>query len=66
MARDSRNKSGGDPSEAMQRRLREAAFLLLAPVAVYLFLCLITYSTDDPGWNHAAAHAQQVQNLGGA
>ena len=50
----------------MQRRLREAAFLLLAPVAVYLLLCLITYSTDDPGWNHAAAHAQPVQNLGGA
>ena len=66
MARDLRNKFGSDPSEAMQRRLREAAFLLLAPVAVYLLLCLITYSTDDPGWNHAAAHAQPVQNLGGA
>ncbi len=66
MARDSRNKSGGDPSEAMQRRLREAAFLLLAPIAVYLLLCLVTYSTDDPGWNHAAAQAQQIHNLGGA
>jgi S-DNA-T family DNA segregation ATPase FtsK/SpoIIIE len=66
VARDPRNKFGSDPSEAVQRRLREAAFLLLAPVAVYLLLCLITYSTDDPGWNHAAAHAQPVQNLGGA
>jgi S-DNA-T family DNA segregation ATPase FtsK/SpoIIIE len=66
VARDSRKPTGGDPSAAMQRRLREAAFLLLAPVAVYLLLCLVTYSTDDPGWNHAAAHAQQVHNLGGA
>ena len=66
MARDSKNKSGGDPAEAMQRRLREAAFLLLAPIAVYLLLCLVTYSADDPGWNHAAAQAQHVNNLGGA
>jgi S-DNA-T family DNA segregation ATPase FtsK/SpoIIIE len=66
VARDSRKPSDGDPSAAMQRRLREAAFLLLAPVAVYLLLCLVTYSTDDPGWNHAAAHTQQVHNLGGA
>jgi len=66
VTRDSRNKSGSDPSEAMQRRLREAAFLLLAPVAVYLLLCFVTYSTDDPGWNHAAAQAQQTHNLGGA
>ncbi|MBS0557040.1 MAG: DNA translocase FtsK 4TM domain-containing protein [Proteobacteria bacterium] len=50
----------------MQRRLREAAFLLLAPVAVYLLLCLLTYSADDPGWNHSAAQAQGIHNLGGA
>ncbi|MBS0571307.1 MAG: DNA translocase FtsK 4TM domain-containing protein [Proteobacteria bacterium] len=49
----------------MQRRLREAAFLLLAPVAVYLMLCLLTYSAEDPGWNHAAAQAAGIHNLGG-
>jgi len=42
-----------DSGAAMQRRLREAAFLLLAPVAVYLLLCLFTYSPQDPGWSHA-------------
>ena len=66
MARDSKIKSGTDPAEAMQRRLREAAFLLLAPIAVYLLLCLLTYSANDPGWNHAAAQTHEVSNLGGA
>jgi S-DNA-T family DNA segregation ATPase FtsK/SpoIIIE len=50
----------------MQRRLREAAFLLLAPVAVYLLLCLITYNPDDRSWSHAAAATAQVHNLGGS
>jgi len=66
VARDSKIKSGSDPAEAMQRRLREAAFLLLAPIAVYLLLCLLTYSANDPGWNHAAAQTHGISNLGGA
>ena len=66
MARDSKSKPGTDPAEAMQRRLREVAFLLLAPVAVYLLLCLLTYSPEDRSWSHAAGGAVQVHNLGGA
>jgi hypothetical protein len=35
--------------EQWHKRLREAAFLLLLPLAVYLFACLLTYSAEDPG-----------------
>ncbi|HEX4480427.1 MAG TPA: DNA translocase FtsK 4TM domain-containing protein, partial [Rudaea sp.] len=49
----------------MQRRLREAAFLLLAPIAAYLLLCLVTYDGSDPSWSHAASATQHVHNLGG-
>ncbi len=65
MARDPKAKTG-ESGDALQRRLREAAFLLLAPVAVYLLLCLFTYDPGDPSWSHAAGRATQVRNLGGA
>jgi len=64
VARDSKSKTNDDSGAAMQRRLREAAFLLLVPVAVYLLLCLITYSPDDPGWSHAG-QTDHLRNLGG-
>jgi len=63
VARDPKAKSD-ESGEAMQRRLREAAFLLLVPIAVYLLLCLITFSPDDPGWSHAG-QADHLRNLGG-
>jgi S-DNA-T family DNA segregation ATPase FtsK/SpoIIIE len=64
VARESKNKSSDESGDAMQRRLREAAFLLLVPVAVYLLLCLITYSPEDPGWSHAG-QSEHLRNLGG-
>ncbi len=64
MTRESKSKAKADPGEVMQRRLREAAFLLLTPIAVYLALCLITYNAHDPGWSHAGQSAG-VRNLGG-
>ena len=50
----------------MQRRLREAAFLLLAPIAAYLLLCLFTYDSGDNSWSHRATESHHVHNLGGA
>jgi S-DNA-T family DNA segregation ATPase FtsK/SpoIIIE len=64
VARDPKSKTNDESGDAMQRRLREAAFLLLVPVAVYLLLCLITYSPEDPGWSHAG-QAEHLRNLGG-
>lgn len=59
--------SGMAPTTAvrpMQRRLREVALLVLTAIAVYLFLALISYSPDDPGWSRTGTDLL-VQNLGG-
>ncbi|MCB1575412.1 MAG: DNA translocase FtsK 4TM domain-containing protein, partial [Xanthomonadales bacterium] len=48
----------------MQRRLREVGFLLLLPLAIYLFACLWTYSPADPGWSHVG-EPEKVANFGG-
>ncbi len=53
-------------SERARRLLREAAALLLFPLAVYLFACLVGYVQTDPGWWHAAVPGQAVHNFGGA
>ncbi|HET7845731.1 MAG TPA: DNA translocase FtsK 4TM domain-containing protein, partial [Xanthomonadales bacterium] len=48
----------------MDRRLREAAILLLLPFVAYLFLALWTYTPTDPGWSHAG-DSGTVRNIGG-
>ncbi|NCT66306.1 MAG: DUF87 domain-containing protein [Rhodanobacteraceae bacterium] len=52
--------------EHWYKRLREAAFLLLLPLAIYLFACLFSYSPTDPGWSHAGDPARGIRNFGGA
>jgi S-DNA-T family DNA segregation ATPase FtsK/SpoIIIE len=52
-------------SDRTRRLLREAAALLLFPLAVYLFACLLGYNHADPGWWHAGAPGQIVHNFGG-
>jgi len=44
--------------------LREAKWLALVAVAVYLLLILVTFNKADPGWSHEATGAV-VQNAGG-
>jgi len=56
-------KAGSDG--LWDRRLREAAVLLMLPVLVYLALCLFSYSADDPSWSHAGGN-DPVRNLGGS
>ncbi len=49
---------------AVWRLLREAGFYVLAAIAVYLLLSLVTYSPNDPSWSHAGP-SDDVNNLGG-
>ncbi len=51
--------------EHWQKRLREAAFLLLLPLAIYLLACLLSYSPTDPGWSHVG-EPEHIHNFGGA
>ncbi|MSP96516.1 MAG: DNA translocase FtsK [Betaproteobacteria bacterium] len=44
--------------------LREAKWLALVAVAVYLLLILLTFHKSDPGWSHSAT-AAITQNAGG-
>ena len=53
------------PGEQWQKRLREAAFLLLLPIAVYLMACFLSYSPSDPGWSHLGT-SDRIANFGGA
>jgi S-DNA-T family DNA segregation ATPase FtsK/SpoIIIE len=46
------------------RNIREAGFIALALIAVYLLIALLTYSTDDPGWSQAVS-PDRVHNSGG-
>jgi S-DNA-T family DNA segregation ATPase FtsK/SpoIIIE len=48
----------------LDRRLREAALLLLLPLVAYLLLSLGSYHPSDPGWSHAGSSGD-VHNLGG-
>jgi len=52
--------------EQWRKRLREAAFLLLLPLAIYLFACLFSYTPNDPGFTHAGDPSKGIRNFGGA
>ncbi|MGH8725559.1 MAG: DNA translocase FtsK 4TM domain-containing protein, partial [Burkholderiales bacterium] len=45
--------------------MREARWLLLIALAMYLLLVLATFQRDDPGWSHSASGAV-ARNAGGA
>ncbi len=45
-------------------RARETVLFVLGAVAIYLMLCLLTYSAQDPGWSHTGG-TDRVANLGG-
>ena len=64
MARESKTKKTIPLNDKLQRRLREVGFLLLLPLAIYLFACLWTYSPADPGWSHVG-EPEKVANFGG-
>lgn len=51
-------------SQRAIRLLREARWIVLCFLAIFLFLILASYNPVDPGWSHAVA-ARQVHNLGG-
>ena len=65
MGRSAKDVSTVADGNTLERRLREAAVLLLLPLIAYLALCLGSYDPADPGWSHDAGDAP-VRNLGGA
>ncbi|HEY3077213.1 MAG TPA: DNA translocase FtsK 4TM domain-containing protein [Burkholderiales bacterium] len=60
------NKSGPAPLPARLAGLvREAKWLLLGALALYLLLVFVTYHRGDPGWSHTGTDSV-TRNAGGA
>src|SRR5688500_18778511 len=51
-------------SDRAVRLLREARWISLCFLALFIFLVLVSYEPRDPGWSHAVL-ARQTSNLGG-
>ncbi len=46
--------------------VREAWWLVLVLVGLYLAVILISYNTQDPSWSHLSSNGDTIQNMGGA
>lgn len=58
------NKKRKPLSSQMRHRLREGLFLVSVACAVFLFISLITYHANDPGWSSTGL-SKNVLNWGG-
>lgn len=47
------------------RLIREAWWLVLVSIGIFLTLILFTYHRDDPSWSHSASDSAIVHNAGG-
>ncbi|WP_334107256.1 DNA translocase FtsK [Methylobacillus sp.] len=52
--------------EATPGIVKEAWWLVLVVVGLYLTLILLTYHSSDPSWSHIASDSDATQNAGGA
>ncbi|MGI8560718.1 MAG: DNA translocase FtsK 4TM domain-containing protein, partial [Luteimonas sp.] len=53
------------PNPRRQRLMRDIALIAIAPVLLYLFVCLLTFSPDDPSWSHSGSVTAPLENAGG-
>lgn len=60
-----KKKIDPDPDQQkIGRLLREGILILTIGIAIFLFLALISYNNNDPGWSHIGA-TSGVNNIGG-
>lgn len=50
--------------DQVQLRLREAAFILLSSIAIYVLISLVTYHNGDPGWSHFGMQGEVFNKAG--
>ncbi|MDX5373036.1 MAG: DNA translocase FtsK [Pseudomonadaceae bacterium] len=50
--------------QQLQHRLKEGALIALGALCLILWMALLTYDQNDPGWTHTSS-TQQVQNAAG-
>lgn len=69
MAQASRKKFDTVPlANQMTRGVRESVLFICGAIAVYLFVSLVSYDPNDPGWSHTGGntHANNVGGVAGA
>ena len=52
-------------SPGRQRLVRDIALIMIAPLLLYLLVCLFTFSPQDPGWSHSGSVTAPLENAGG-
>jgi len=45
-------------------RLREAGFILLSSIAIYILISLVTYHSNDPGWSYFGMQEEVLNKAG--
>ncbi|WP_178116674.1 DNA translocase FtsK [Pseudomonas sp. L-22-4S-12] len=50
--------------QQLHYRLKEGALIALGALCLYLWMALLTYDRNDPGWSHTS-NVEQVQNAAG-
>tara|TARA_R110002110_G_scaffold33533_1_gene114702 strand:+ start:19333 stop:21759 length:2427 start_codon:yes stop_codon:yes gene_type:complete len=45
-------------------RLREAGFILLSSIAIYILISLVTYHSNDPGWSYFGMKGEVLNKAG--
>lgn len=53
------------PNPRRQRLWRDIALILIAPLLLYLFASLLTFSPEDPGWSRSGSVTAPLHNVGG-
>ncbi|MBB6599299.1 DNA translocase FtsK [Luteimonas sp. MC1825] len=53
------------PNPRRQKLLRDIALIAIAPLLVYLLVCMVTFSPTDPGWSHSGSLTAPLNNAGG-
>ncbi|MBJ6980594.1 DNA translocase FtsK [Luteimonas sp. MC1572] len=53
------------PNPRRQKLLRDIALIAIAPLLVYLLVCMVTFSQTDPGWSHSGSLTAPLNNAGG-
>jgi S-DNA-T family DNA segregation ATPase FtsK/SpoIIIE len=65
MAQASRKRQPADElGNQLSRNIREVSLIALAALSIYLFIALLSYHPDDPGWSHAIS-VDMIRNSAG-
>ncbi|KRG70678.1 DNA translocase FtsK [Pseudoxanthomonas dokdonensis] len=63
--KSSARRTSTPPNPRRQRLWRDLALIVIAPVLLYLFASLLSFSPDDPSWSQSGSLTAPIHNWGG-